>query len=343
MGIGFNDLTLMLGKRNQGNGRDGKSAYEIAVSHGFAGSETEWLASLKALPYTLTETDKTLIVAQVIESLGGNPIFGYVDEDNNIIVQGDLTDGTYSVKYELADGSTVDIGNLVLDTNTYWSVTKNLTNCVLDNSATKVVAGGSYSAKVTANDGYELSTVTVTMGGSAVSVSGGSISIASVTGDIVITAVATEAAEPEPEPVTENITLTKDMAIVVGTGADRANTGGYCATPHIDVSTIPKPCTLHFTGARWTFTNASDTGYIRFYIADKSGTKLASDYTHSSKMPSGVTLATNGGDETDVTVTITSDNIGTVRFAGHYLSGNLANTNASMAQTKATLTYTPNS
>ena len=191
MGIGFNDLTLMLGKRNQGNGRDGKSAYEIAVSHGFAGSETEWLASLKALPYTLTENDKTLIVAQVIESLGGNPIFGYVDEDNNIIVQGDLTDGTYSVKYELADGSTVDIGNLVLDTNTYWSVTKNLTNCVLDNSATKVVAGGSYSAKVTANDGYELSTVTVTMGGSAVSVSGGSISIASVTGDIVITAVAT--------------------------------------------------------------------------------------------------------------------------------------------------------
>lgn len=343
MGIGFNDLTLMLGKRNQGNGRDGKSAYEIAVSHGFAGSETEWLASLKALPYTLTETDKTLIVAQVIESLGGNPIFGYVDEDNNIIVQGDLTDGTYSVKYELADGSTVDIGNLVLDTNTYWSVTKNLTNCVLDNSATKVVAGGSYSAKVTANDGYELSTVTVTMGGSAVSVSGGSISIASVTGDIVITAVATEAAEPEPEPVTENITLTKDMAIVVGTGADRANTSGYCATPHIDVSTIPKPCTLHFTGARWTLTNASDSGYIRFYIADKSGTKLASDYTHSSKMPSGVTLATNNGDENDVTVTITSDNIGTVRFVGHYTYGNLVNTNVNMAQTKATLTYTPNS
>lgn len=144
--------------------------------------------------YTLTETDKALIVAQVIESLGGNPIFGYVDEDNNIIVQGNLGDGTYSVKYEMEDGSTVDIGNLVLDTNVYYSITKNLTNCAIDNSATQVVAGGSYSATVTANSGYTLDSVSVTMGGSAVSVSGGVISIASVTGNIVITAVAEEKA-----------------------------------------------------------------------------------------------------------------------------------------------------
>lgn len=30
-----------------GKGTDGKSAYELAVEHGFAGSETQWLASLK--------------------------------------------------------------------------------------------------------------------------------------------------------------------------------------------------------------------------------------------------------------------------------------------------------
>jgi len=193
MGIGFNDLTMMMGQGNRGTGKDGKSAYEIAVSHGFKGSEAEWLASLKGLPYTLTEDDKALIVAQVIESLGGNPISGYVDEDNNIIVKGNLGDGTYSVKYEMEGGSTVAIGNLVLDTNVYYSVTKNLTNCTVSNSATQVVAGGSYSATITANNGYTLDSVSVTMGGSAVSVSGGVISIASVTGDIVITAVASEA------------------------------------------------------------------------------------------------------------------------------------------------------
>ena len=62
-----------------------------------------------------TEADKAEIVAMVIESLGGNPVFGYVDENNNIIVQGNLADGSYNVKYEMEDGTTIDIGDLVLD------------------------------------------------------------------------------------------------------------------------------------------------------------------------------------------------------------------------------------
>lgn len=142
-----------------------------------------------------TEADKAEIVAAVIESLGGNPVFGYVDEHNNIIVSGSLADGTYSVKYEMEDGSTVDIGDLVLDSNVYYSVTNNLTDCISNNSATQAVQGGSYSATITANSGYELSSIKVTMGGTDISstaVSGGNISIADVTGNIVITAVATE-------------------------------------------------------------------------------------------------------------------------------------------------------
>lgn len=66
--------------------------------------------------YVLTESDKAEIAEMVLESLGGHTVFGYVDENNNIIVSGNLTGGTYSVKYELEDGSTVDIGDLVLDT-----------------------------------------------------------------------------------------------------------------------------------------------------------------------------------------------------------------------------------
>ena len=198
-----------------GQGKNGASAYEIAVKNGFQGSEDAWLDSLKGDPYTLTEDDKAQIVAQVIETLGGEPIFGYVDEENNIIVQGNLADGTYTVKYEMADGSTVSIGNLVLDTNVYYSVTKNLTNCTLDNSATQVVEGSSYSATITANSGYELSSVSVTMGGSAVNVSGGVINIASVTGDIVITAVAEEVVVPsEPKNFAEyNADNTSDWSI----------------------------------------------------------------------------------------------------------------------------------
>lgn len=144
----------------------------------------------KGDPYTLSEADKAAITASVIESLGGNPVFGYVDANNNIIVSGNLADGSYSVKYEMENGSTVNIGSLVLDSNVYYSITKNLTNCSINNSATQAVGGNSYSATITANNGYELKSVTVTMGGNPVSVSGGVINIATVTGDIVITAVA---------------------------------------------------------------------------------------------------------------------------------------------------------
>ena len=145
--------------------------------------------------YVLTEADKTEIAAMVIEMLGGNPVFGYVDKNNNILVSGNLPDGTYSVKYEMEDGSTVNIGNLVLDTNVYYSVTNNLTNCTSNNSDAQAIGGQPYSATISAKSGYELKSVTVTMGGQAVSVNGGNISIAAVTGNIVITAVAEEIKE----------------------------------------------------------------------------------------------------------------------------------------------------
>lgn len=61
-----------------------------------------------------TDADKAEIVRMVIESLGGNPVFGYVDQSNNIIMSGNLANGSYSVKYEMEDGSTIDIGELTL-------------------------------------------------------------------------------------------------------------------------------------------------------------------------------------------------------------------------------------
>lgn len=145
--------------------------------------------------------------------------------------------------------------------------------------------------------------------------------------------------DTKPEPVTENITVTKDMSIVVGTGADRANTTSYCATPHIDVSNIPKPCVIKLTQTRWAYTDATESGYVRFYIADKSGTKLGSDYTHSSKMPAGVTMECKTVTKyyDDVTVTVTSDTIGTLRFSGQYVYDGTG----SASEPKATLTYTP--
>lgn len=173
------------------------------------------------------------ITANVIEG----DVFGYVDENNTIVLNGNLADGDYSVKYEMADGSTVEIGDLVLDTNEYYSVTNDLTNCTSNNSATRAVKGGSYSAVISADSGYELSSVAVKMGGQAVSVSGGVIDITSVTGDIVITALAEELTTDEPENVLKTVGYVTGRRIKSSNGAEdtSASYAEYEATNYIPV------------------------------------------------------------------------------------------------------------
>ena len=75
------------------------------------------------------------------------------------------------------------------------SVTYALTNAASSNTASIVNDGDSYTTTLSANSGYALSSVTITMGGTditntAYNANTGLVSIASVTGDVVITAVA---------------------------------------------------------------------------------------------------------------------------------------------------------
>lgn len=82
-----------------------------------------------------------------------------------------------------------------------YTITNNLTNCTTNNNTNSVNANSSYSATITANSGYTLGSITVTMGGSDITssaVSGSRISINSVTGNVVITASATATAPTEP-------------------------------------------------------------------------------------------------------------------------------------------------
>lgn len=74
-------------------------------------------------------------------------------------------------------------------------ITNTLTHVTNSNSAVSIRNGTRYLAALTADEGYELDTVEVTMGGTAVTetaYSNGVINVASVSGDIVITATATE-------------------------------------------------------------------------------------------------------------------------------------------------------
>ena len=93
---------------------------------------------------------------------------------------------------------------------TTYTITKNLTNCTISNSASSITQNASYSATISANSGYTLGDVTITMGGADITstaYSNGDISISSVTGNIVITASATAIeVEPTTYTVTNNLT-----------------------------------------------------------------------------------------------------------------------------------------
>ena len=60
-----------------------------------------------------TPADQEAIVQQVIAALG-TPVFGRVDESNNILLSGELADGTYTLKWLNADGSYTDAGTVTV-------------------------------------------------------------------------------------------------------------------------------------------------------------------------------------------------------------------------------------
>ena len=109
-------------------------------------------------------------------------------------LSGTLSAGTSTITVT-CDGKTDTFTVTVTHQPGVYAVTNNLTGCVNSNSANSVTEGDSYSGTITASSGYTLtgSTVSITMGGvdiTSTAYSNGTISIASVIGNLVITVTA---------------------------------------------------------------------------------------------------------------------------------------------------------
>lgn len=125
------------------------------------------------------------------------------DADYNIssvTVTMDDVDVTSTVYNNGSINITNVLGNIVIvataTQSDVYTITNNLANVTNSNNAQSVIDGGSYSATLTPNSHYNMSTVTVTMGGvditsSAYTPGTGVINISSVTGNVIITAIAT--------------------------------------------------------------------------------------------------------------------------------------------------------
>ena len=224
------------------------------------------------------EEYRAKLIQDVLKSIGC-PIFGVVDENKNIVLTGTLSDGSYYIKYEMEDGSTVDIGQLVLDTNVYYSVTNNLTNCTSNNGATQAIGGESYSATITANDGYELKSVVVTIGGANVSVSGGVINITNVTGDIVITAVAEVSGPAYINQIP--ISINSDGSLFVGTNGEK----GYKTNTRISFSSGNETSQSGVEVTCFIPIKEGDTVYIKgLTISESATTQTLAFYNSNFEM-----------------------------------------------------------
>jgi hypothetical protein len=122
-------------------------------------------------------------------------VTGVIGENRHISLSGDVAKGTYTLLWTDENGNTYDAGSLTV--GKLCRVTVALTNCTVSNTD-GVLEGRPYTATVTPDSGHEITSITVTMGGNDITgeaVNGEEISIAAVTGDITITAVAAEKAE----------------------------------------------------------------------------------------------------------------------------------------------------
>ncbi len=64
--------------------------------------------------YVLTDADMDEIAALATIKISTEKVIGTIDENNDVILTGNLADGTYTLKYENEDGTYTEVGSLVI-------------------------------------------------------------------------------------------------------------------------------------------------------------------------------------------------------------------------------------
>lgn len=161
---------------------------------------------------------------------------------------------------------------------TWYSISKTVSNATVSNSDTRIMKGKSYSATITVDEGCELSTVSVKMGGvdiTSTAYADGVITIGAVTGDVEIIAQATMQLS-----VTNQLPISTDANgniyngkgwkenTYLSSGNDGTRTGIY-ATGFIPI--IPNQYgTAFFYCKNVGMTSGQSNHRIAIYNADKS-------------------------------------------------------------------------
>lgn len=196
-----------------------------------------------------------------------------------------------------------------------YNITRNLTNCASSNTADTISEGAAYTTTLSPTGTFKkLGAITVTMGGTDISstaVSGSTITIASVTGNLVITCAAVIT------NIIETIGISANTRLSTSSGANRTQNGYAAIGANEDAASLihlAADDTLRIKGASLP---ASNDSYSAIALHNASGTFSTSTYLHNGLTWNGMTF-NNVGDSVVVTA-----------VAEHYFRVSLICTDAS--------------
>ena len=245
---------------------------------------------LTALEQAGGVTDEQVQTA-VNNYLAENPVSGALTANEKTLMLALFKSAEYTsnVKAVVAQLEAIWTGGSTIT----YSVTNNLTNVSTDNDASTTAGGMDYTATLTADEEYTLSEVTVTMDGEDVTAdvyADGVINIASVLGDIVITAKAVKQISLEPvyalsEPLVFDGSTMKE--IDTGYSFYRSDGADMSFSVCIDFQNISGYSTLFWTGTDESeYTSTSLLGicktsyWITMFVLGKT---LGNIWNNSSK------------------------------------------------------------
>ena len=195
-----------------------------------------------------------------------------------------------------------------------YNITLNLTNVASSNTATSIAENASYTTTLSPTGGYKkLGTITVAMGGvdiSASAVSGSTITIAKVTGDIVITCAAVIT------NIINTIGISADTRLSTSSGANKTQAGWATIGANMDAASLihlKSGDTLRIKGASLPSANDGKSVAVRYSATAEFS---SAGYIYNGHTWANLHFASSGD---IVTVTATGE---------HYIRISLICTNA---------------
>lgn len=169
-----------------------------------------------------------------------------------------------------------------------YNITRNLTNCASSNTADTITEGAAYTTTLSPTGTYKkLGAITVTMGGvdiSASTVSGSTVSITKVTGDIVITCAAVIT------NIIDTIGISANTRLSTSSGANQAQNGYATIGANEDAASLIHLAAGDTLRIKGVGLSASTDYYSAVAIHNANGAFNVSTYLHNELTWNGMTF-----------------------------------------------------